>query len=176
MSAIVLGAQIPRLQAVQLGRLLNALAVYGLVKQSQGTVQLQLLLHAQLARTGPARVQRLVQRVLRARVLSQLLVLPLQIPFAHRLLLHAQLARTGPARVQRLVQRVLRARVQTALSLLLVPLPLILFVAHQLVQRLALSVNLYLDLPVLGVQQERIKAHPPLPVRHAQRALLAPLV
>jgi len=133
MSAIVLGAQIPRLQAVQLGRLLNALAVYGLVKQSQGTVQLQLLLHAQLARTGPARVQRLVQRVL-------------------------------------------RARVQTALSLLLVPLPLILFVAHQLVQRLALSVNLYLDLPVLGVQQERIKAHPPLPVRHAQRALLAPLV
>ena len=86
------------------------------------------------------------------------------------------LTQPGPRRASLLALLALHARVQTALSLLLVLLPLILFVAHQLVQRLALSVNLYLDLPVLGVQQERIKAHPPLPARHAQRALLAPLV
>ena len=136
----------------------------------------QLLLRAQLERIGPTLAQRLVLLALLAQELSPLLVMPLLIPCAHQLLLRAQLAQRGPTLAQRLVLLVLLAQAQTALSPLPALLPPILFVAHQLVQRLALLVNLYQDLPVLGVQQERIKAHPPSPARHAQRAPLAPLV
>jgi len=96
--------------------------------------------------------------------------------YVHQLLLLVQLARLIPTLVLHLVQLVQHVQEQTAVSLLPVLQPQTLFVALQQVQLLALLVNLYLAQPVLRVQQEHIKTHPPLLARLAQHALLAPLV